>query len=462
MLKALEVTKIPNYKYKIGLHIFRRDLRLEDNTSLIEALQSCERVIPTFIFDDRQIKDNDYKSDNAVQFMINSLKELNDELHQLNARLYFFEGLTSKVVESLIKTLGIEAVFVNEDYTPFSKKRDNEIKAICEKERVDFKEHFDVLLHEPTEVLKDNGMPYIKFTDFLKKSKKIDVREPLKNKFKNYFTEEISSSIALQVDKFPQNENLILKGGRKEGLSYVERIVKLKNYSEIRNTPSIDGTTKLSPHLKFGTVSVREAYKKANENFGNEHEIITELHWRDFFTHILYHFPYVLGNSFKEKYNQIPWENDLYKFKAWCTGRTGYPIVDAGMRQLNLTGWMHNRVRMITGSFLVKDLHIDWRWGEKYFAQKLVDYDPAINNGNWQWVASTGCDAQPFFRIFNPILQQQKFDPACNYIKTWLPELTDLNSEQIHTLNIPKDIDYPTPIVDHKIASEKAKKLYKI
>lgn len=228
-----------------------------------------------------------------------------------------------------------------------------------------------------------------------------------------------------------------------------------------RNLPSLSGTTGLSAHHKFGTISIRESYWAVRSALGKSHTLVRELYWRDFFTHIGFHYPHVLSGCFHERYDTLKWENDEVKFKAWCQGRTGFPIVDAGMRELNITGFMHNRMRMITASFLVKDLHIDWRWGEKYFAQRLVDYDPLVNNGNWQWAASTGCDAQPYFRIFNPWLQQAKYDPKCLYIKQWVKELAGCTPKRIHRIqdNIPTE--YVSPIVDHAVASQKAKAMFK-
>jgi deoxyribodipyrimidine photo-lyase len=243
-----------------------------------------------------------------------------------------------------------------------------------------------------------------------------------------------------------------VKGGHEEAISLLRKIKTLENYHEIRNIPAINGTSKLSAHNKFGTLSIREVYSAIVHYFGQEHTLIKELYWRDFFTHIQFHFPHVLGHAFQKKFEHVKWSQNEKHFLSWCEGKTGFPIVDAGMRELNATGYMHNRVRMITACFLVKDLHIDWRWGEKYFAQKLVDYDPAVNNGNWQWAASTGCDAQPYFRIFNPWLQQKKFDPQCLYIKRWIPELVTVDVKTIHSLEKNRETiitNYPSPMINH-------------
>jgi deoxyribodipyrimidine photo-lyase len=452
-------------KHKLTLHLFRRDLRLEDNTSLIHALQNSQEVIPCFIFDDRQILNNPYRSDNALQFMVSSLNELNGNLNSAGGKLYVFNGIAHKVVEHIIITAGIDAVCVNKDYTPFSKTRDEQIELVCKKHNVNFYSFDDALINPPGAVLKDDGKPYTVFTPFLKKAKQLPVKGPIENPFRNYFKKDIPFELPDGFYKSlisSTNPLLYLKGGRTEALILINKLSRLSEYDTIRNIPSIEGTSNLSAHLKFGTVSIREVYWKIASLFGANHTLISELYWRDFFTHIAFHYPEVFGHSFHKKYDAIEWENDSEKFNAWSKGETGFPIVDAGMRQLNTTGWMHNRVRMIVASFLVKDLQIDWRWGEKFFAQKLIDYDPAVNNGNWQWAASTGCDAQPWFRIFNPWLQQIKFDPECIYIKKWIPEVSNLNPEKIHSWfkNTMKVTDYPLPVIDHKSASQQTKEMY--
>ncbi|MCM2325813.1 MAG: DNA photolyase family protein, partial [Candidatus Woesearchaeota archaeon] len=261
---------------------------------------------------------------------------------------------------------------------------------------------------------------------------------------------------------YVKNPQLITHGGRKEGLKILSSLGRFAGYSEDRNYPSRELTTKLSPHNKFGTLSIRETYYEITRQLGEFSVLLNELYWRDFFTHIGYFFPHVFGHAFKNKYDNIKWKDDELKFKAWCEGKTGFPIVDAGMRELNSTGFMHNRVRMITASFLIKDLHIDWRKGEKYFATKLIDYDPCVNNGNWQWAASTGCDAQPYFRIFNPWLQQERYDYECRYIKRWLPELKDIGYKSIHNIKNEPVKGYVSPIIRHDIEKDIALEMYKI
>lgn len=449
-------------KYKKSLFIFRRDFRLDDNTGLIEALKNSEEVIPVFIFDPRQAdkKNNSYFSQNAFEFLLESLKDLNGQLIDKKSKLYVFEGVSENVVEKLLKEEKIDAVFVNKDYTPFSIQRDKNIEEICKKNRADFKTSPDMLLNEPEEILKKDLMPYTVFTPFWKYASIIDVKKPQKNIFNNYYKQKISMEINLEKNEYSKNPYRF-KGGRNEAIRILKNISSLKNYESVRDYPYIDGTSKLSAHLKFGTISIREAYWAVAREFTKAHPLLRQFYWRDFFYHIAYNFPRVFGNAFQEKYNNIKWNYNEKFFDAWKKGMTGFPIVDAGMRELNTTGYMHNRVRMIVASFLTKDLHIDWRLGEKYFAQKLTDYDPCINNGNWQWAASTGCDAQPYFRIFNPWLQQKKFDPKCEYIKKWVSELKDFSPETIHSIFEYQIANYPKPIVEHYKESKEAIDRYK-
>ena len=455
-----------NPSYPLALHIFRRDLRLQDNTALIAALTASACVIPCFIFDKRQIEHNDYKSDNSIQFMITSLRELDAELKQKQSKLYFFYGIAEDVVKQLIETLPIQAVFANRDYTPFSKMRDHKIEDICRRHKIDFHIYADALLNEPEDVHKENKEPYTVFTPFFRKASTLHVKPVQKKSFDHYYRKKIAFEDKKTLIRLSQlhNPNLFVKGGRLEALSLLTKIKKLSDYEKTRNIPAFSGTTKLSAHNKFGTLSIREVYAAIVKAFGNQHTLITELYWRDFFTHIAFHFPHVFDGPFHKKYAGLTWSNNQQHYRAWCEGRTGFPIVDAGMRELNISGFMHNRVRMIVASFLVKDLHIDWCWGEKYFAQKLIDYDPAVNNGNWQWAASTGCDAQPYFRIFNPWLQQKTYDPECLYIKRFVPELARLSVKAIHALNttsLPSFTNYPSLLIDHSIESQKTKRMYK-
>lgn len=450
-----------------SIFIFRRDLRLEDNTGLNQALLSSKNVIPCFILDPRQVGDsNVYRSMNAIQFMIDSLKALDESLKKKGSQLYLFYGNADQIIKKILQSEEIDAIFVNRDYTPFSILRDEQLMKICIQNDCEFISHNDLLLHEPEQVRSGNGTPYSIFTAFYKKSVTLPVVEPKPISHNNFYHKKISGSLDAEIYKkiVPHpNTQILLEGGSRKAKALLKSIIDLKNYQKTRDFPELP-TSHLSPHLKFGTISIRQAYYQIAQELGKAHPLLKQLYWRDFFTHVAYHSPFVFGQAFHEKYNKLPWKNDKKDFKAWCTGTTGFPIVDAGMRELNATGWMHNRVRMIVASFLTKDLHIDWRWGERYFAQQLIDYDPAVNNGNWQWSASTGCDAQPYFRIFNPWLQQIKFDKECHYIKKWVPELRSIEPKIIHTWYNPNNSsikNYPKPMVDHAKESARSKLLYK-
>lgn len=457
--------------YEKSLFIFRRDLRLEDNTALIHALNNSKKVICCFIFNKTQLENNEYRSNNCLEFMFNSLLELNEELNLKKSKLYLFYGDNEEIISKLVKSENIDSIFLNNDYTPFSISRDLKIQKICESNNIKFENFHDILLNEPNLVLKDDGKPYTIFTPYYKKSLNFKIKEPKKNKFDNYYNDEIKFSLSFEQVKekidLSVNENLLVKGGRKEGLDLTKKLIDKSNeYIEKRDIPIESATSNLSSHNKFGTVSIREVYYSLKSSNKNTEPIIRQLHWRDFFTQIAFHFPHVFGKNFNSNYNNVKWEDNDEKFKLWCEGKTGFPIIDAGIRELNETGYMHNRVRMIVASFLTKDLHVDWRRGEKYFAKKLVDYDPCVNNGSWQWASSTGCDAQPYFRIFNPWLQQKKFDADCKYIKKWVPELKNVSSKAIHELDKQRplgiDSSYPKPIVNHMEEKEKAIAYYKL
>jgi deoxyribodipyrimidine photo-lyase len=433
-----------------SLFIFRRDLRIEDNTGLIEALNDSDEVILAFIYDPRQVDSPDASS-NALQFMAESLADLHKQAGALGGRLNFFKGIAEDVVDVLLSTEKIDAVYLNRDYTEFSRKRDLAIKNVCARHDRVFRQFSDILLHEPEEILR-KGEPYRVFTPYFRSSMAFRKRMPAspgKNSFHRGLISTGSGAIA-----FTGKSNIAIRGGRENALEVLGSLERFRNYDHERDIPSVP-TTMLSAHLKFGTVSIREVYHAIQATLGDNHALLRQLMWRDFWTYVGFHFPKT-WSCMQERFNNIKWENDEGKFKAWCDGKTGYPIVDAGMRQLNETGFMHNRLRMVVASFLTKDLHIDWRWGEKYFRAKLLDYDPLVNNGNWQWAAGVGLDAVPYFRIFNPWLQQRKFDQECEYIKRWVPELRGFSPRAIHS----GDMDYYPLIVDHKRAAEKARDLY--
>jgi deoxyribodipyrimidine photo-lyase len=460
-----------------SLFIFRRDLRLEDNTGLISALNHGERVIPCFILDKRLLDSTPSKpkNNNAIQFMIESLKDLDQQLKQKNARLHLFFGKVHEIIEELITKEEIDSVHFNNDYTVFSKKRDDGIYNICKKKNIKcFRYSDSLLINDPRSIMKSSDRkPYTVFTHFFNKAVEVSVLAPQSNTYRNYFSrhslsKEIEDSRIEDVYRQileTYNSSIYTRGGRSQCLRILKNIWRHQDYSSKKDYPAEEATTGLSAHNKLGTCSIREIYYTIKENLGISSPLLRQLYWRDFFTYIAYHYPRVFKKPFQLKYTKMKWRNDPKKFWLWCNGKTGFPIVDAGMRQLNMTGFMHNRIRLVVASFLTKDLHLYWKLGERYFAEKLVDYDPCVNNGNWQWAASTGCDAQPYLRIFNPWLQQKKFDPQCAYIKRFVPELRHLPSKLIHELyknNRPlgQDLNYPLPIVDHKTESKIVMSLY--
>jgi deoxyribodipyrimidine photo-lyase len=457
-------------KYKKALFIFRRDLRLNDNKGLRAALSESQIVIPCFILDLRQVgKANAYRSANAIQFMIESLEDLASQLAAKKGRLYIFHGNAQDVVKKLIKNQKVDAVFFNRDYTPFSIARDKAIQKACAAHDVPCIESPDALLNEPEDVKTGSGKPYSIYTPFYKYcAKHCPVEKPFSLRLNNFYSKSIPlaetpKSIFKKILPH-ENKDLHVHGGSHNGQKILHGLKKFKNYLKERDIPALEATTNLSAHLKFGSVSVREVADAIKHHLGPHHPLIRQLYWRDFFYHIAFHTPSVFGHAYHKKYDRLWWSKSKADFKKWCNGETGFPIVDAGMRQLNETGYMHNRLRMIVASFLTKDLHINWQWGEKYFAQQLVDYDPAINNGNWQWSASTGADAQPYFRIFNPWTQQKKFDPHCAYIKRWVPQLANIDPKIIHNWfkeTSPAIKGYPRPMVDHDAERKTALKAYK-
>lgn len=447
--------------------LFRRDLRLQDNTALYYATSLSDKIIPLFIFDTRQVSENNpYRSDNALDFMITSLSELEKECKGHNGVFSYGYGIVDEVLEKIFKEEKIDALFFNCDYTPFSRARDEKIIQLCKQYDIICHSYDDLTLTVPGSILNGKNAPYSIFTPFCKKAIESSVAKSLKiDHFKfihqrvhGFFTlEQVLSHIT-----YHKNSHKYVQGGTSEGLALLKGLNKFSRYDKTRDIPSLD-TTFLGAHIKFGTLSIRQVYYAVLEKTENI-TLIKQLYWRDFFIHLAYHFPYVFKTAFRKEYQDLEWTFNKKYFTAWCEGKTGFPIVDAGMRQLNKTGYMHNRVRMIVASFLTKNLHINWQEGERYFAQKLTDYDPAVNNGSWQWVASTGADAQPYFRIFNPWLQQKKFDPECLYIKRWVPELKNSSSAMIH--NYYKNqkeviLNYTLPIVDHAITSAYTKRFLK-
>lgn len=454
-------------KHKVSIALLRRELRLEDNLTLYSALEHSDFVAPCFIFDPRQTEPHTYRSLPGLQFMIESLEELSAKIKKQNGKFFVFSGKQEEVLEQIMKDEIVEAVYLSRDYTPFSRERDSRIETAVKNYKKDVYFTDNHFLNTPDSVKSKSGTPYTIFTPYWKEASGREVLAPKSHSKFSWYTDRLPGEESLTeiTSKIlpTRSSTQFTKGGRSSALGLLENVAQLKDYKELRNLPAVRGTSGLSAHLKFGTISPREVHAHVNELFGPSHDLIRQLYWRDFFTQIGFHFPAIYGNSFQKKYSNVPWDNDLEAFELWCRGETGFPIVDAGMRELNTTGYMHNRVRMIVASFLTKDLHIDWRWGEKYFAEKLIDYDPAVNNGSWQWAASTGCDAQPYFRIFNPWLQQAKFDPEALYIKKWLPELAGIAAKAIHNFsdNPPAGLSYPAPLLDHKAEARDAEKRFK-
>ena len=428
---------------KTAIHIFwfRRDLRLDDNCGLYHALNSEKKVLPIFIFDE-EILSKLNKEDARVSFIHQEIENVHKKLIGVGSVLEVYHGKPKEIFNSLSEKHTIDTVFTNHDYEPYAIKRDLDIKEFLSTKNINFETYKDQVIFERNEIVKKDGTPYKVYTPYSKKW-----IEAFHFKGIQFFPSETL------LENFIKSENqAILK---LEAIGFIESTIKVTSYKvtsqlidtyeETRNFPAKDSTSKLGTHLRFGTVSIRKMVDEASKS--NNITFLKELIWREFFMQILWHFPHTVKESFKPKYDRILWRNNEEEFKAWCNGETGYPLVDAGMKELNQTGFMHNRIRMLVGSFLCKHLLIDWRWGEAYFAEKLHDYEQASNIGNWQWVAGTGVDASPYFRIFNPTTQIKKFDKDLNYIKKWVPDFQELT--------------YPAPIVEHKSARERCLTTYK-
>ena len=427
---------------EIAIFWHRRDIRTTDNAGLYHALKSGLQVIPIFIFDKNILEKLANKSDKRVNFIHEQISDLKLEYQKLGTDLWVEYGEVNDIWKSLVKKFNIKKVFINHDYEPYANDRDAVIKQFLNNLSIDFLSFKDQCIFEKEEVTKDDGKPYTVFTPYSRKWK-----AKLNDDYlKPYETEKYFDAL-LKVETLQPLISLNEIGFEKVVVNYPSKqttLAIIKNYSEQRNFPSIAGTSKLGIHFRFGTISIRE---KAKKTIGISEVFLNELIWRDFYMMILHHFPHIVKRAFRPEYDKINWINNEHDFKSWCEGKTGYPIVDAGMRELNETGFMHNRVRMIVASFLTKHLLIDWRWGEAYFAQKLLDFDLSANNGGWQWAAGCGTDAAPYFRVFNPTLQAQKFDKENQYIKKWVPEFLSIN--------------YTKPIVEHTFARNRCLQVYK-
>ena len=429
-------------KDTVNIFWFRRDLRLDDNVGFYNALKSEHPVLPIFIFDEEILKKLP-KDDARITFIYETLQKMRSKLEDKNnSSIAVFHGEPATIYKNLLEKYNIDTVFTNRDYEPYAKDRDDKIQQLLNDNNIKFKTFKDQVIFEQNEVTKKDGLPYVVYTPYMK---------VWKEQFKTHTLDFYYTSSFLKnliQDKELPNLSLSDIGFTKSNQKIKKHIVTpalIQNYEDTRNFPAQDSTSKLGPHLRFGTVSIRKMIEKA---ITEKNEIFwQELIWREFFMQILWHFPHTSKNSFKAKYDRIDWRNNEAEFLKWCNGQTGYPLVDAGMRQLNETGFMHNRIRMLVGSFLCKHLLIDWRWGEAYFAEKLHDYEMASNIGNWQWIAGSGVDAAPYFRIFNPTTQIKKFDNDLAYIKKWVPDF--------------QEFTYPKEMVDHKEARERCLATYK-
>lgn len=427
---------------EVNIFWFRRDLRLDDNAGFKAALQDDLPVLPIFIFDS-EILDKLPEDDARVSFIYETLQEMRKQLQdEHGSSIAMFHGTPEKIFQDIVSDYKIKKVFTNRDYEPYAKERDERIQKLLKKNEIEFLDFKDQVIFEKDEVVKKDGDPYVVYTPY---------KNLWREKFSNtdldfhYTTRYLDNLI--DNSRLP-NLDLSDIGFKKSSLkvpAYKVTPGLIKDYKDKRDYPAVEGTSRLGPHLRFGTVSVRQMVREADKE--RNKTFLDELVWREFFMQILFHFPDTVTESFKKKYDRIQWRNNEDEFELWKQGKTGYPLVDAGMRQLNESGFMHNRVRMLVGSFLCKHLLIDWRWGEAYFAEKLLDYEMSSNVGNWQWVAGSGVDAAPYFRIFNPTTQIDKFDKNEEYIKEWVPEYgTD---------------KYPEKMVDHKEARERALRTYK-
>lgn len=445
-------------RYLRSIMLFRRDLRLERNAALCAACAASSEVFPLFVLDPRQVEDHPYRSIPGFAFMKDALWSLEKRLSTVGSPLSILRGEPHDVLGRLLGEERIEAVFVNADYTPFSRKRDSALRELCERYGVAFVSYHDLVVLPPHEIAKADGSPYSVFTPFSKRYESASFPETGRANLEALAKKPLPGALTLSsaLDGEPRETELHEKAS-----SLLRSALRPERVSR-REMPGDDGTSRLSVFLKFGVISPRTVYSAARaKRTSGPHPVERQLVWRDFFTHIGWHFPHVFEGPFRREYAKIEWRTSCSDFERWCNGETGFPLVDAGMRELNETGWMHNRVRMVCASFLVKDLLIDWREGERYFARRLVDYDPAVNNGNWQWCASTGCDAQPYFRIFNPWRQMERFDPECVYVKRWIPELSRLGADEIRRIEKqPPPPGYPARMIDHRERAEEAEALF--
>lgn len=428
-------------KMKIAIHWFRRDLRWDDNTALYKALSSDLPVLPLFIFDTNILDKLENKKDKRVHFIHRELSRLQEDAKGKGTSILVKHGKPLEIWEELLEEYDIGAVYTNRDYEPYAQERDKAVYELLQKHDIPFKGSKDHVIFEKKEVVKDDGDPYVVFTPYSKKWLAAYKENPPKInssalRFQNFYNTKLLPFPTLSDLGFEETDTDFPSMDLNESL--------LNEYKELRDYPAKENTTRLSVHFRFGTISIR---KMAEKGMKLSKSWLNELIWRDFYQMILYNFPHAAEKAFRPAYEHIPWRDNEEDFQKWCEGKTGYPLVDAGMRELNQTGFMHNRVRMVVASFLTKHLLLNWRWGEAYFAEKLLDFELASNNGGWQWAAGSGCDAAPYFRIFNPTSQLKKFDKELRYVKQWVEEYGTSS--------------YPKPMVEHKEARERALRVYK-
>jgi deoxyribodipyrimidine photo-lyase len=427
---------------KTTIFWFRRDLRLDDSSGLYHALKSGNPVLCLFIFDPAILDELDNRQDTRVTFIYDTIRELQTELEEHGSSLLVVYDNVETAWHKVLNDHDVVTVYTNHDYEPYAKTRDEQIKALLAKHDIDLKTYKDQVIFERDEVTKDDGKPYTVFTPYSRKWK-----QKLNDFYLSSYPTNKHLKHLLKIKHLPMPalKDMGFERSKQEVPSKHYKTV-IDDYADKRDLPAVKGTSHIGIHLRFGTVSIRKLATDANE--AKEKTWLNELIWREFYMMILHHFPQTKDHAFRPEYDRIQWINNEDHFEAWCEGQTGYPLVDAGMRELNETGFMHNRIRMLTASFLAKDLLIDWRWGERYFAEKLLDYEMASNIGGWQWAAGSGTDAAPYFRIFSPDAQTKRFDPELKYIKKWVPEYADFSK-------------YPKPIVDHAVARDRCLKAFK-
>lgn len=443
-----------NKLHKLSLFIFRRDYRIHDNIGLIKSLNHSHQVIPIFIFNPKQIKYNKFKSNNATQFMIESLIDLDSQLKNKGSKLYLFYGDIIQIIKKFIKEIYIDAIFFNKDYSPFSLKRDSKIKKLCLSQGIALYMIDDLCLHPMGSIMTNKNDGYKKFNSYYRKAKKYEIMKPISSNIYNFYNKDINFIMSIDPHSFyTKNHYIKLDGGRSFGKSILRNIKYHSQFDTNKDDLTLH-TSLLSPYIRFGCLSIREVYHYILKVLNNTN-LLKQLFWRDFYYNLGYYNLKIFTSNYTDpRFKYIQWDNDTLLFKLWCEGKTGFPLCDAGMRELNYTGFIHHRVRMLTATVLCRILLINWRWGERYFATKLIDHDRALNEGNWLYITGTSSHSQDYYRIMTPRTQNKKYDPDCIYIKKWIPELKYVPSDDIIHWDTRykkyKFVDYPSPCVNYK------------